>query len=198
MKRNQCLTLLLLCFAFSGCEMYAKWRYGIAPKQKPKTRVAYLKKVNKKKIFSDSCFYSIPAKKMESFFMKELIPDSQSVFLGYYISDSSKVSTSPFLMLNQSCKGRLEKEVEQLLSKGYEPSQIQKENSLFNYNLERVLDKQNLNPSIFDKPVLIFLCTYRTGTYYYDMWKYMKKSIDRSKKNVSVLVICIDPVLSLN
>jgi hypothetical protein len=178
--------------------MYAKWRYGISPKQKPKTRMAYLKKVNKKKIFSDSSFYSIPAKKMESFFMKELIPDSQSVFLGYYISDSSKVSTSPFLMLNQSCKGRLEKEVEQLLSKGYEPSQIQMENSLFNYDLERVVDKQNLNPSIFDKPVLIFLCTYRTGTYYYDMWKYMKKSIDRSKKNVSVLVICIDPVLSLN
>lgn len=198
MKRNQCLTLLLICIVFSGCKMFAKWRYGMEPKQMPDSRMAYLKKVNKKKIFADSCFYLLPAKKMESFFRKEIIPDSQYVFLGYYISDSSKVSTSPFLMLNQSCKGRLEKEVEQILSKGYEASQIQKENSLLSYNLERVVDKQNLNPSIFDNPVLIFLCTYRTGTYYYDMWKYMKKSIDQSNKKVSVLVICMDPVFKLN
>jgi hypothetical protein len=186
-----------LCIAFSGCNTYAKWRFGMQTKHMPDTRLSYLKKVNKKKFFSDSCFYSLPAKKMESFFRKEIIPDSQYVFLGYYISDSSKVSTSPFLMLNQSCKGRLEKEVEQILSKGYEASQIQKENSLLSYNLERVVDKQNLNPSIFDNPVLIFLCTYRTGTYYYDMWKYMKKSMDQSNKKVSVLVICIDPVFKL-
>lgn len=198
MKHSITILLLLAVFSLFSCSLYSNLRYGIKSKHPPKTVAAYINKARSDLDLNDSVFYTPDRLMFHEFLMNRIFRDSQFVYLGLFINDSTYIPSAP-KPLNNACAGSIEKELDSLFRNEKSSSfSFKKEGSLFHYNLKRMLDGEPLTQVYFDKPVLVFLYSYQYGRYYKSLWKRVLELMHLHGDVYKIMILSIDNSIQLN
>jgi hypothetical protein len=173
-------------------------RYGIKSKHPPKTVAGYIDKARSGLALNDSVFYAPDRLMFHEFLVNRIFRDSQFVYLGLFINDSTYIASAPKL-LNNACAGSIEKELDSLVrNENLSASSFKSDTSLFHYELKRMLDNEPLTLAYFEKPVLIFLYSYQYGRYYKSLWKRVIELMHQHGDVYKVMVLSIDNTIQLN
>lgn len=180
----------------TGCSLYAKWHYKINPKKSPSSLSEYVLHTGAKDIVSDSIFFRPDPSLFTDFLLQRVFKDSQFVFMGTYLNDSCYLP-SKAKEGNNACIGQIEKEIVELLKgSNIDPTKIKYGIPLTGYGLTRMLDAKPLTNSYFDKPVLVFLYSYRYGRYYKSLWMNIYNKTIEKETGLKMMFISIDNSLS--
>lgn len=198
MKHSITILLLLAVFSLFSCSLYSNLRYGIKSKHPPKTVNGYIHKAKSDLALNDSVFYAPDQSMFHEFLVNRIFRDSQFVYLGLFINDSTYIPTSP-KPLNNACAGSIEKEIDSLVgNQNLSNSFFKTDTSLFHYKLKRMLDGKPLTKVYFDKPVLVFLYSYQYGRYYKSLWKRVLELMHQHGDVYKIMILSIDNAIQLN
>ena len=196
--KKVCLFFLLLT-GWCSCKFYAIKKYQLNKQFDFITKSSYLQFIMKRNIGAQQNFLYLDSASYEKFLMEKIQGDSSVLYLGCYLNDSTSFLKSSFLNQNTSCSGRIEKEVLSNLSyKEKDPLHFKKAQKLSVYKMYHLINKTVFNINHDENSIKLFLLySHSYGTYYDPLIKNLKELVKQNEADISMYIICIDPLYSL-
>lgn len=192
MKHKSILVGFFFILLLTGCSLYSKWHYGINPKNPPVSQEEYISRTGAAHFLSDSVFFRADKKLLNDFLLYRVFKDSQFVFMGVFLNDSCYIP-SQAKEGNNACIGRIEKEsAEILVDSTFGFSNTTTNTPLSRYGISKLSDDSSLSNAYFDKPVFVFLYSYRYGRYYKKLWENIHIKINSKGNKFKMMFISID------
>jgi hypothetical protein len=188
--------IIILFFTVASCKSLFVKRYKLgrsftfANKKEFASHIFKQFKVPKENIlFVDSASYSL--------LTNEITNKNLSIYYASFINDSTEISFSENLQINNGCIGRIEQEVYRNLLK-IDSSRLKRNQNLKQYIFYRFIDNSEyeIAKSIGDIKVF-FLYSYSMGTYYDKYFNEITSMKNFENKSPQVYVISMDPVWML-
>jgi len=196
--KKVCLFFLLLT-GWCSCKFYAMKKYQLNKQFDFITKSSYLQFMMKRNIGAQQNFLYLDSTSYGNFLMDKIQEDSAVLYLGCYLNDSTSFLKSSFFTQNTSCSGRIEKEVlSNLAYKENDPLHFKKVRKLSAYKMHRLIKNDIFNINHDEKRIKLFLLySHSYGTYYDSLIKNLKELVKQNEADISMYIICIDPLYSL-
>ena len=196
--KKVCLFFLLLT-GWCSCKFYAIKKYQLNKQFDFITKSSYLQFMMKRNIAEQQNFLYLDSASYEKFLREKIQEDSTVLYLGCYLNDSSCFSKSSFFTQNTSCSGRIEKEVlSNLAYKEKDPLHFKKVQKLSTYKMHPLINNEVFSINHDEKRIKLFLLySHSYGTYYDPLIKNLKELVKQNEADISMYIICIDPLYSL-
>lgn len=196
MKKQTILLLLISTNLLISCGYLTTKKYGIKKEQTFRNRQEYLSFFEKKSHLDPNQIYYVDSLHFIYFFQQLVSRDSTIIYLGCVKDDSIWRVKSDLLIANGSCKGRLDSELDKLVSRQdkINAEQWQAGPSLTNLGLRSVQNEKFISKRN-DKKLVVLSYSYQFGTYYNDF--YNKARVGEKKGYYDLIVVSLDPVYRL-
>lgn len=196
--KTVCLFFVLLTGLFS-CKFYAIKKYQLNKPFSFIHKSSYLDFIMKRNIGEQNHFLYLDSASYERFLMDKIQKDTTVLYLGCYLNDSTCFLKSNFFNKNISCSGRIENEVlSNLAYKEKDSLHFKKVQKLSTYKMHPLINNEVFSINHDEKRIKLFLLySYSYGTYYDKLIKNLNEIVKQNETDISMYIICIDPLYSL-
>jgi hypothetical protein len=194
-SRINLIFLLLLCCLIFSCKILYTKKFNLNQKFAFKSKEEYIKYLKAKKFNSDLFLYLDSASYI-SFITKI---DNNTVYYNSFINDTLAIIKSDFLNDNQSCEGRIGKEIQELiLNNTIIESKKVIDKNIYNNTLFYLKNNERYKSVDTNKKLTIFLVNiFETGTYYKSLYDEIEAVQVKHKKEINLFIISLSPVYAL-
>ena len=199
MKKILIASIFFIAFTLTSCKWYAIHRYQMNKPFTFKQKTEFINYLKKKKAFKLGQVLYLENESYAKFIHEKLTQDSTSFYVGNYFNDSMIVKRSQHLNENTSCIGRIEQEIRNDCSRNhFNENELMTVSKMSGYHLKYLSDNKTFDINADKKANKIFL-TYSTryGKWYDGLYKEINDLQKKNNQNVSVYVVCLDPIYKL-
>lgn len=191
-KPNPFLISISLIIFLTGCIKMAQKKYHLGRNFGSIRQNEYFLQISKENNFDAAELLYLDSASYISFGQHS----SGSLYYGSYINDSVSIRKSVFLLENESCMGRMDKEIEKIIFSS-RPDTLIKDtlNALGKCNFLRLADDKKVELFNKDKKltiVLVYFFAY--GSYYKSLYEEIKEFKKKHENDCDVYVVSMDPV----
>lgn len=182
-----------------SCKWYTVRRFQINKPFSFLQKSEFINQLKKKKAFNINQVLYVEKESYEKFLRQKITQDSTVFYVGTYFKDSMIVKRSQHLNENTSCIGRIEQEIRNDCSRNhFNENELMTVSKMSGYNLKYLCDNKTFDINADEKAIKIFL-TYSTryGKWYDGLYKEINGLQKKNNQNVSVYVVCLDPIYKL-
>ena len=203
MNNRKNYTLLIVAALFimlsSGCRSMLIKKYSIGRSFEFNSRKAFYNYLIEEKLFDTATLIFPDSASMAPFIFYKVMPDSAVVYLGTYMNDSMQLLKSIGIQDNNSCKGRIQGEIEGHLQGNHFPdSLLQRTSSMAAFRFFSISNQQPFNIPSTKRVRVYLLYSYQMGTYYHQFYKDLQAIGKKYAAKADMYVICLDPVFQLS
>ncbi len=199
MKLLLTILIIILAFTIMSCKWYTVRRFQINKPFSFLQKSEFINQLKKKKAFNINQVLYVEKESYEKFLRQKITQDSTVFYVGTYFKDSMIVKRSQHLNENTSCIGRIEQEIRNDCSRNhFNENELMTVSKMSGYNLKYLCDNKTFDINADEKAIKIFL-TYSTryGKWYDGLYKEINGLQKKNNQNVSVYVVCLDPIYKL-
>lgn len=184
----------LIVIFFAGCKIYTEKKFHLNKKYSFEKKDDYLKYLIERKIIDENNFLYLDSINYFKFITNEIKNDSSIFYWNSYKNDSLCFNKTKWLTQNANCKGRIEKEIENINTmKIYPDSLLHLGSKVSSFHL---LSIKNGKSFIINNPTeefnVFFNYSFYFGNYYDDLIRNVYK-----KSQGKVFIISLDPIYQL-
>lgn len=194
-KISRFLYAMAVVVLFITCRSYFKARYNFNRPFEFTSKQEYLTSVSKEMEFEETMLLYVDSTDYTNF-MHTFIGSSSSVYFGAFINDSLSVKKTAFLKDNESCIGRMEKEIYKNISaENFIRDSLDNSVNLSNYQFYSIKDNKKYSVSESKKKIKIVLAyAYDFGTYYKPLYQEIIAAYKKNIQNCDLYIISLDPL----
>lgn len=187
--------IFVLTFIFClGCSSVIKEVYGVNKNKKFNNINEYTSYINENYNFSTQDVYYANDESVYNELVMDIITSHTNFFYGIYINDSIRVKKTDFLKENESCRGRILKEISNI-SEDPESTRLEK-TTIFKDNLfKNIVTNKPLNLNTANRKKVILVFSYKLGTLLDKDFKEIK--ILLAEKKYDLYIISVDRIHDL-
>lgn len=178
-----------------SCRLWINQKYQLGRSINFANRVAYIQAVEKEKIIPIGQLLYIESTALPLFYQEVIKKSNAIVYLGTYLNDTLCLKKSVELQENESCWGRIEKEinVQMLLSNSTDSIWCRTE-ALSKYPFRYVESDELFDSKAFGKWTIYLLYSYSLGSYYNRLYQSVFELQKKYPNKLNVYVINLDPI----
>ncbi len=186
---------LCCCIALSSCRWLVHTRYHMHRTHAFANREAYLQQIKQENIIPVSQLLYIQKEALPLFYQEVIKPVGTIVYLGTYRNDSLRMKCSASLETNESCWGRIEKEILEQLAIIHPADSIWCQTaSLSTYSLHYLSTNQFFHPVANNKWTIYLLYSHSLGSYYHALYQSILGLQRKYSNKLDVFIITLDPI----
>lgn len=188
---------LIICMALISCRFWVNQKYQWGRSGTFANKAAYIQAVEKEKIIPIGQLLYIESKALSLFYQKVIKKSNAIVYLGTYLNDTVCLKKSAQLQENESCWGRIEKEIKEQISLPNPPDSLWcQTESLSAYPLRYVANDDFFRPNNTNKWTIYLLYSYSLGSYYNQLYQSVFALQKKYPNKLNVYIISLDPVIT--
>lgn len=179
---------------FCSCKTIVNSVYGVNKNLAFKSLKDYEEYVRKKYEIEVKNLYYLDQNNYYGF-LEQIIDNKIDYFLGIFLNDSSQIQKSDFLMQNESCGGRILKEIQSISDNPEGVSKIRNE-VLKKYSFINMIEKTGLLFSNNGKKKIVLIFSYKAGLINKNDFVQIQNMIN-STSGYELAIISIDKLYDL-
>ncbi len=186
---------LFFCMALISCRFWINQKYQWGRSKTFNNKAAYIQAVGQEKIIPIGQLLYVESTALPLFYQKVIKKSNAIVYLGTYLNDSFCLKKSAQLQENESCWGRIEKEIKEQISISNPPDSLWcRTESLATYPLRYAENDELFHPNAIGKWTIYLLYSYSLGSYYNRLYQSVFTLQKKYPSKLDVYVISLDPV----
>ena len=185
----------IFCMAVIGCRFWVNKKYQLNRPGTFANKAAYIQAIEQEKIIPIGQLLYVESRSLPLFYHEVIKKSNAIVYLGTYVNDTLCLKKSTQLQENESCWGRIEKEINEQVSIFNPPDNVCcRTESLSAYPLRYIENDELFHPNAIGKWTIYLLYSYSLGSYYNRLYQSVFGLQKKYANKLNVYIISLDPV----